>query len=138
MVDFEQLKVKQFDKWKVYVHQSQCYLGRLYIAANREDDVDLFDITGAEREEFFDVGKKVKKALNELFNPDRLNYVNLQNEWHHLHIHIIPRYSLLRTFDGINFVDDKWGKNYAPYNKDFKVQETTLFKLRDALREKLE
>lgn len=79
----------------------------------------------------------MKKALSELFNPDRLNYVNLQNEWHHLHIHIIPRYASSRSFDGITFVDEKWGKNYAPYNKDFKVSEATLFRMRDVINEKL-
>lgn len=137
MTDFEQLKMKQFGNWSVYLHQSQCYLGRLYLAALREDDVDLFDMTLEEREEFFDIGKKVKKALTELFNPDRLNYLNLQNEWRHLHIHVIPRYSTPRSFDSITFTDERWGKNYAPYNKDFKVPETTLFKLRDEMSKKL-
>ena len=136
MTNFEQFKITQFDKWSVYLHQNQCYLGRLYIAANHDNDVDLFDMTVEERDEFFDVGKAVKKALAELFNPDRLNYANLQNEWHHLHIHIIPRYASPRIFDEISFIDEKWGKNYAPYNKDFKVPEATLFKIITTIRDK--
>ena len=72
-----------------------------------------------------------------MFNPDRLNHANLQNEWHHLHLHVIPRYAAPRIFDGITFVDEKWGKNYAPYNKDFKLFETTLFEIRDAIKRKL-
>lgn len=58
MVDFEQLKIKQFDKWGVYLHQNQCYLGRLYIAVNHNVDIDLFDMAGDERVEFLMLEKK--------------------------------------------------------------------------------
>ena len=137
MGGYEYLLIKNFDHWFVQLHEKQCYLGRLIIAAKREDDVDFFEMSPDEREEFFDLGRKVKKALSDLFQPDRLNYANLQNIWNHLHVHVIPRYASSRTFDGIVFQDQRWGKNYAPYDSEFKVPESTQFKIRDSLKERL-
>lgn len=64
-----------------------------------------------------------------------MNYTNLQNESHHLHVHIIPRYKESRTFDNITFTDERWGKNPSPSNKGFKIPESTLLKIRDAIKE---
>ena len=137
MGEFEHLFIRDFKHWFVQLHENQCYLGRLIIAAKREEDIDLLEMSLDERDEFFDIGKKVKTALSGLFQPDRLNYANLQNIWNHLHVHVIPRYASPRTFEGITFHDERWGKNYAPYYSDFKVPEPVLFKIRNALREKI-
>lgn len=136
-MDFEQLKIKDYTYWEVGLHPNQCYLGRVCIWAHREDDIDIIDMSKEEREEFFDIASQVKKALQELFQPDRMNYTNLQNESHHLHIHVIPRYEKPRFFYGIKFIDERWGSNPAPYNKKFKVPESILNKIIDVIREKL-
>ena len=70
----------------------------------------------------------------EFSQPDMpLNYASLGNIARHLHVHVIPRYKSSRFFDGITFTDQRWGQNYAPYDYSFKVPETTLFKICDAL-----
>lgn len=133
----EQLKIKEYKHWTVYLHDNQCYLGRVYIWSKRDGLVDLLDMTEEEQREFFDVGRKVKKAIAELFNPDLMNYASLGNVSTHLHMHVIPRYQSTRTFEGNTFIDERWGKNYAPYDKDFKIPEETLFRIRDAIKAKL-
>jgi diadenosine tetraphosphate (Ap4A) HIT family hydrolase len=50
-----------------------------------------------------------------------------------IHIHIIPRYKESREFAGTVFKDQRWGKNYAPYDRSFVIEETLLFKIKNAL-----
>ncbi len=136
-MDFEKLKIKDYKKWSVYLHQNQYYLGRAYIWAKREDDIDFMQISFQESEELFDIGRAVNKALSDLFQPDLMNYAILGNVTNRLHVHVIPRYKSPRIFSGIKFVDERWGKNYAPYNYDFKIPEPILLEIRDAVKEKL-
>jgi diadenosine tetraphosphate (Ap4A) HIT family hydrolase len=55
----------------------------------------------------------------------------------HLHTHVIPRYKTEREFSGIMFRDERWGKNYVPYDKSFKVEKEILFKIRDEIKRKI-
>jgi diadenosine tetraphosphate (Ap4A) HIT family hydrolase len=54
-----------------------------------------------------------------------------------LHTHIIPRYATPRIFEGMQFIDERWGKNYAPFNTKFKTPEEILIKIRDAIKKEL-
>lgn|SRR3989344_339694 len=138
MTDYEHLKVAEFDHWSLYVHGSQYYLGRVYLWAKRTDVVDLMDALPEEREEFFSVGTRVRDALQELFQPDLFNYAALANVSAHMHVHVIPRYKTLRTFEGITFTDHNWGKNYAPYDTKFKIPEEKLILLAARIRDTLQ
>lgn len=136
-MDYEEFLIKEYKHWSVYLNKNQCYLGKVYIWANREDAMDFFDMTGEEKEEYFQIGNELKKAMGELFKPDLFNYATLANVAHHLHTHFIPRYKEERELFGVKFIDDRWGKNYAPYNRDFKLDKEILFKIRDLIKEKL-
>jgi diadenosine tetraphosphate (Ap4A) HIT family hydrolase len=131
---YNEFIIKDYNYWTLYIHENQCFLGRCYIVCKRDDAVDFFDMTNKEKEELFNVGKKLKKVLIDLFQPDLFNYASLGNIFTHLHLHVIPRYQKERKFNGIVFVDENWGKNYAPYNYDFKLDKDILFKLRDKLK----
>lgn len=134
---FQIYKIKGYNHWEVYLHENQCYLGRVYIWAKREDAVDLMQMTSEERDELFNIGNEINKSIAQLFKPNLMNYAALGNIATHLHLHVIPRYVSSRQFDEIEFVDERWGKNYVPYNYDFKTPESTLLKLLNAIREKL-
>ena len=135
---YEKFLIKEYYHWGVFLHDKVHYhlLGSVYVWAKREGDLDLLDMTAEEEQEFFEIARDLKKSLKELFQPDRFNYTMLANVSHHLHIHIIPRYKSERTFDGISFVDKKWGQ---PFDNipDTTVPETTLLKIRDAIKAKL-
>ncbi|MAF51266.1 MAG: hypothetical protein CMH64_04210 [Nanoarchaeota archaeon] len=134
-MDYEELKIKDYKHWEVTLHHNQYYLGRIVIWAHREEDIDIIDMSKEEREEFFKIAKEVKKALLKLFKPDRINYTNLQNSSHHLHVHVIPRYKKSRFFEEVEFIDKRWGNNPSPYDKEFKVSNSILYKIRDAIKE---
>lgn len=136
-MDYEKYKIKDYKHWTVYLHTDQYYLGRVYVWAKRGDALDFIEMASEEREEFFEIGQAVNKVLKELLQPDLMNYAALANVARHLHVHLIPRYASPRSFDDVQFVDERWGQNYAPYNRDFRVQERVLLRIRDAIKEKL-
>lgn len=72
-------------------------------------------------------------AIKELFAPDLMNYAALGNNFKHLHVHLIPRYERSRKFAGIEFIDKRWGKNYAPYDREFRLTLDELLKIKGAI-----
>lgn len=135
--NYERWMVVSYKHWGVYLHTNQYFLGRVYIWSRRERLVDLMDVSPWEREELFKIGKGVKEALTRLFSPDLFNWASLGNLSAQCHLHVIPRYKTLRTFAGATFVDERWGKNYAPYNYDFKVAEPVLEAIQTALQKEI-
>lgn len=137
-INYDELLVKSYKFWELYLHENQCYIGRVFLLLrNQEGFEDFMSINGEVRDEFFTVGEAVKKALKKLFNPDKMNYAALSNTSDKLHIHIIPRYKDKRIFDNKSYIDIRWGKNYAPYDKEFPVDIQMLHNLRDTLQREL-
>ena len=126
-MDYEQLKIKSYKHWDLYLHENQCYLGRTFVQL-KEEEV---------RDEFFLIGEEVKAALKTLFQPDKMNYATLSNTSPVIHVHIIPRYKDSQEFAGVTFKDTRWGSNYAPYDKSYVTDESVLFQIRDAIRDAL-
>lgn len=138
MIDYEQLKIKSYKYWEVYLHENQCYIGRVFVQLKDDQEVeDFLAIEGDVRDEFFQIGKDVKQALKVLFKPDKMNYAALSNVSSKIHVHIVPRYKDERTFNGKTFIDTRWGKNYAPYDRSFVLDNSMLYKIRDAIKEHL-
>lgn len=138
-MDYENLKIKSYKYWDLYLHENQCYLGRVFVQLKDEKEVDDFlDIQGEVREEFFLIGSKVKNALKMLFKPDKMNYAALSNTSPVIHMHIVPRYKETREFGGAIFKDARWGQNYAPYDRSFVLDESILFKIKYKIKETID
>ncbi len=137
-MDYEQLKIKSYKHWDLYLHENQCYLGRVFVLLKNEEGVeDFLAIDGEARDEFFQIGAEIKAALKTLFQPDKMNYAALSNTSPAIHVHIVPRYQDTREFAGVVFKDARWGKNYAPYDKAFTTNDAVLFQIRDVIKEQL-
>lgn len=111
--EYAQNIVVQYNYWKVYVHSNQTYLGHCIIWCDREGAVDLVDMTPEEQEELFQILPKIKRAIDEAFSPDRMNYAFLGNELRHLHGHVTPRYLSEQTFQGMIFKDKLPERNWS-------------------------
>lgn len=129
--------VRDYTHWTLYLHTNQCYLGRMFLWAKREDAVDLADISDSEKNELHEILRSLRRALAGLFKPDLMNYGSLGNVTKHLHVHVVPRYASPRMFDGRQFLDERWGHNYYPYNREHVTPERTLVKIKEAIAEKV-
>ena len=112
------------------LHHNQCYLGRCVLWCKRDNVIDFLDMTDDEKKEFLEVAKTVRDSLRKIWQPDLMNYSSLANVTLHLHVHIIPRYKNKRAFYNYEFVDKRWGKNPAPYDKEFSISEDLLIKIK--------
>lgn len=138
-MNYDQLKLKSYRYWDTYLHENQCYLGRVFIQLREDEGVeDFLAIEGKIREEFFLAGEEIKSALKTLFKPDRMNYAALSNTSPKIHVHCVPRYKEPREFNGFIFKDLNWGKNFAPYDRAFSIPEPLLLNIRDALIERVQ
>jgi len=109
-MDYDQLKIKSYKHWDLYLHENQCYIGRVFVLLKEDETVeDFLAIEGEVRDEFFQVGEEVKAALKILFQPDKMNYAALSNTSPAIHVHIVPRYKDDRAFAGKIFKDTRWG-----------------------------
>ena len=129
--------IKSFNFWNLYLHDNQCYLGRLVVVHKNETPTDLFDLGQNELQELYLIVNQSKRALKALFSPDRMNYASLGNVYPILHVHIIPRYKNPRVYGEICFTDKNWGKNYAPYDKEFRIPNHLLDQLKEDIRREL-
>ncbi len=119
---FKHLCIKQYRFWRLELGCNQYFLGKSLLILNRHLE-DFMEISTEEQKELFIISKKVKKALNILFKPDKFNYSSLGNEQNHVHWHIVPRYMRSRNYNGVYFEDKIWGRNYAHYDKTFTISK---------------
>ena len=138
MNNIDRLLIKEYKYWKVMLHANQCYLGRCVLWCIRADAADLFEISEEEKNEFWNISKKLNKIIKHLWHPDKMNYASLANRTPHLHIHFIPRYKSEKMFRDFKFLDVRWGKNYAPYDKSFKISDELIEKIRSTISKKFE
>ena len=136
MKDYSKFLVKDYKHWLVNVHENQGYLGRCIVWCKREDALDLADATEAEQKELITVLGELREATKRAFQANWFNYAFLGNETRHLHGHFVPRYSSSRMFEGMIFVDDRWGHNYRT-DHDFVTPPEVLDAARDTLRVEL-
>ncbi len=132
----KELKIREYRYWTVSLHPNQYYLGRCMIILNRHAE-DFFDIEKNELGEVFEIAKQLRNAVKELFDANMFNYASLGNIIRHVHLHFIPRYRKEVSFEGIVFEDKRWGDNYAPYDRDFRIPKGVLLKIKDEIKSKL-
>lgn len=133
---FIELRIKEYRNWIVELYSNQCYLGRCVIRLKRHLE-DFFEINEEELKELFEITKKLRDTIKELFGADMFNYASLGNVTRHVHLHFIPRYSKKINFSGFTFEDKRWGQNYTPSDREFKIPKEIQSAIRDKIREKL-
>jgi diadenosine tetraphosphate (Ap4A) HIT family hydrolase len=140
--EYDKYIIKRYTYWQLVVSERHYYLGRCIAWLLREGNMQrLSSLTGDERDELWNlVLPEHEKTVEKLWKPDHMNYAWLGNDFHihkgHGHFHLIPRYKSSRDFCGRTFVDEKWGKNYAP-TPEADISEGIIFAVRDALKAEL-
>jgi len=128
---FEKYKILNGKYWDVFLHEDQTVPGRIYFWYKGEVP-NFLDVSKEAFIEFYKLGQKVKSSLIKTFNPSMFNYLALNNNTKHLHVHLIPRYSTTKEIFGLIFKDDNFGKSYKR-DPDFKASENVLFEIKDSI-----
>lgn len=125
--------LKEYNHWVLEVSYRQHTLGSYIIFAKRSVE-KISELKTEEINELKDVMNEIETNLSkiDIFKPDRFNYLQLGNKYHHLHFHGIPRYNSPRSFNGKEWVDETPGS--VPIWSHEDVGHELVSKLRDAIK----
>lgn len=101
--------IKEFDHWMVLLRPQQVTLGSL-ILIEKSGQIRFSDLSPESFVEYGQVVKKLEKALESLFQYDKINYLMLMMVDPEVHFHVIPRYEAEQEFKGVVFNDNGWPK----------------------------
>lgn len=91
LVDKFGIKICELETSKVYLFREQSHKGRV-IVAHKKHVGDMTELSDEERDAYFADIARVSKALQKVFNPDKINYGAYGDTGHHLHFHLVPKY----------------------------------------------
>ena len=79
-------------RWStVYLNRNQALPGRCIVAA-KEHKTEYFQLTPEANAGFFAEVSLTAKAIQNIFNPDKINYATFGDLVPHVHFHIVPKY----------------------------------------------
>lgn len=105
--DSEKNSIKEYKHWHLLLRNDQVTLGSL-VLIEKSFKNKYSEISGSSFLEFGEIIKKIEPTLNELFSYEKINYLMLMMKDDEVHYHIIPRYSKVRCFNSIEFIDYGW------------------------------
>jgi diadenosine tetraphosphate (Ap4A) HIT family hydrolase len=100
------------DHWRLVLNRNQNLLGKCFLVVRRHIEA-VPQLTLAEWTDLHRQLARTTRVLALAFRPDHFNYAFLQNQDHHVHLHVIPRYAGSRVFAGVAFDDPDYPAHYA-------------------------
>lgn len=95
MIEIAELSVS-----RVFIFKEQTYRGRCLVAyKDHVDDLNL--LSDDNRNAFMSDVARVTRAMQKVFNPDKINYGAYSDTLEHLHFHLIPKYKDGPDFGGV-------------------------------------
>ena len=99
--------IREYQHWVVLLRPAQVTLGSLVLAAKSPANAYGQLPASAFAEQAVVIGD-IERALAAYCGYERINYLMLMMVDPHVHFHVIPRYSELRGWSGIEFSDAGW------------------------------
>jgi len=99
--------VREYDHWLVLLRPAQVTAGSLILAA-KSDATAYGALPAGAFAEQGRVVAEIETALRRAVAYEKLNYLMLMMVDPHVHFHVIPRYSEVRAFAGIELADQGW------------------------------
>ncbi|MDL2324715.1 HIT family protein [Ruminococcaceae bacterium OttesenSCG-928-A16] len=101
-LDSLMIPIVELEYSNVYLNRDQKHKGRCIVAL-KQHKTEYFQLDSTQNAGFFAEVTTVAKALQNLFNPGKINYATFGDLVPHLHVHVVPKY-----VDGL-----QWG---APFD----------------------
>ena len=93
-------EVAELSVSRVFIFKEQTYRGRCLVAY--KDHVDDINLLGDDdRNAFMSDVVRVTRAMQKVFNPDKINYGAYADTLEHLHFHLVPKYVGGPDFGGV-------------------------------------
>ena len=92
LVDSFGIKICELPASKVYLFKEQSHKGRV-IVAHKDHVSEMVELSDEERNAYFADVNHVAKALHSAFHPQKVNYGAYGDTGHHLHFHLVPKYT---------------------------------------------
>ena len=94
------IEVAKLSVSRVFIFKEQTYHGRCLVAyKDHVDDLNL--LSDDDRNAFMGDVARVTRAMQKVFNPDKINYGAYSDTLSHLHFHLIPKYKGGPDFGGV-------------------------------------
>ena len=126
--------IREGPLWRVAVNRNQDLPGKVVLVLRREAG-DVLEVTGEEWASFTDELRRVRAAVDALFQPDAWNHAFLMNLDPQVHCHVVPRYAGERRWGGLVFTDPHFGSVFGPEQRLLPAPQ--LAALRDEIRARL-
>ena len=92
LIDAFGIKICELPASKVYLFKEQSHKGRV-IVAHKDHVSEMVELSDEERNAYFADVNHVAKALHSAFHPQKVNYGAYGDTGHHLHFHLVPKYT---------------------------------------------
>ena len=92
LLDAFGIKICDLPASKLYLFKEQSHKGRV-IVASKYHVSEMVDLSDDDRRAFLDDVCHVARALHAAFKPKKVNYGAYGDTGHHLHFHLVPKYS---------------------------------------------
>jgi diadenosine tetraphosphate (Ap4A) HIT family hydrolase len=99
--------IHEFEHWVVVARPAQVTLGSLVLAA-KSDATAYADLPAEAFTEQREAVRMIERTLAAFSRYERINYLMLMMVDPNVHFHVIPRYSVPRNWNGIEFDDAGW------------------------------
>jgi diadenosine tetraphosphate (Ap4A) HIT family hydrolase len=99
--------IKEFDHWMVLLRPAQVTFGSLVLVA-KSAATAYSELPREAFAEQADAVVAIEQTLRRFVAYERINYLMLMMVDPNVHFHVIPRYSELRQWSGVNFPDLGW------------------------------
>ena len=94
------IEVAQLSVSRLFIFKEQTYHGRCLVAyKDHVDDLNL--LSDDDRNAFMADVARVTRAMQKVFNPDKINYGAYSDTLSHLYFHLIPKYQGGPDFGGV-------------------------------------
>lgn len=90
-LDSLMIKICDLEVSTVYLFKEQTYKGRCNVVF-KEHKSEITELTEEETSAFMNDVRRVAKAIQKAFSPDKINYGAFADTMKHLHFHVVPKY----------------------------------------------
>ncbi len=100
ILDELMIKICDLEVSQLFLFKEQSYKGRCNVVY-KDHGVEFHELADEERNAFMKDVARVGKAIQEVFNPTKINYGAYSDTLTHLHMHIAPKYKDGYKFGGV-------------------------------------